>query len=381
MAGQHKKKNNHFVPQSYLVRFRSVSERQVGLYNLKSGRTIEIAPIKSQCARDYFYTKNPAFEDEFGKLEGRQNQLIARIIAEEYVPEMDSPDHHALLSLIMFQAGRTATSAAHQDHLANEFGKALLRKHLEREERNDLLGYLPKVNIHMPDGVIDSIGQHLAMYPLIGDMDVTLLTNNTTEDFLTSDHPVALCNNLPASSPAGANIGFASRGLLVLFPISPRASLLLTDPEVYKVAADKRHVTQVTKAREVIELNLTQCFNAHENLYFASAATIRETLATFGKRKDSLRAPAPAVTETEAISLDGRRGILLSMPAPKRRMTLPKAVELRRAARTDKYKLGDAFRRDPPRIAVVQAELVRLQKLREKATAEAEAKKAAEVAE
>jgi hypothetical protein len=49
-------------------------------------------------------------------------------------------------------------------------------------------------------------------------------------------------------------------------------------------------------------------------------------------------------------------------------MILPKAVELRRAARTGKYRLGDAFVRDPVRTAVVRAELDRLQKLREEAT-------------
>jgi hypothetical protein len=67
-----KKKNNHYVPQSYLRRFRSVSDRQVGLFNLKSEHHVETAPIKSQCSKDYFYTKNPLFEDEFSKLEARQ---------------------------------------------------------------------------------------------------------------------------------------------------------------------------------------------------------------------------------------------------------------------------------------------------------------------
>jgi hypothetical protein len=181
MAKQPKKKNNHFVPQSYLRRFRSVSDKQVGFYNLKSGLGREIAPIKSQCARDYFYTKNPKFEDEFGKLEGIQKALFAKVIEDYYVPQAGSPDHSALLSLMMFQAGRTVSSAAQRDHLANEFGKALLRKHLETEGRNDLLEYLPKLNISLPDGVMDSIVQHLAMYPIIGDMEVTLLANDSAQ--------------------------------------------------------------------------------------------------------------------------------------------------------------------------------------------------------
>lgn len=375
MARQQKKKSNHFVPQSYLVRFHSVSERQVGLYNLKSSRTVEIAPIKSQCARDCFYTKNPAFEEEFGKLEGIQKQLLAKIVDERYVPETDSPDHHALLNLIMFQAGRTATSAALQNHLANEFGKAVLRKQLEKDGRDDLLEYLPKLKLSMRDVVMDSIVQHLTMCPLIGDLEVTLFINESKEDFLTSDHPVALCNNLPKANSTGGNVGFASRGLLVLFPISPRALIFLSDPEVYKVTRDKRGVAGVGRARDVVELNLPQCFSADENLYFAAAARVQETLSAFRRRQAALRSPAPVVVETEAVATESRNGVLLSMRAPNRRMSLPRAAEMRRAAKTEKYVRGDAYVRDPVRRDVVRARLDKLLKKREQAN-ESAAKKA-----
>lgn len=368
-----KKKNNHFVPRSYLVRFKSVSERQVGLFNLKSGLIVETAPVKSQCSRDYFYTKNPVFENEFSKLEGEQKRLVTKIIDEEYVPAHDTSDHHLLLSLIMFQSGRTATTAEHQDHLANEFGKAIMRKSFEKDGRDDLLEYIDKVKISMPDAVIDAIGQHLSMYPLIGDLDITLFLNKSDEDFLTSDHPVALCNNLPIkSSPFGANVGFASRGLIISFPISPRTLLFLSDPEVYKVARDQRQIAAVRKARDAIELNLAQCFNAHENLYFSSASKVEQTLTSFRKRKENLRPAPPSVSEASVLTPAGRKGVLLSMPAPNRRMVLPSAVEIRHAAKTGKYMLGDAFRRDPARIAVVNAELDRIHKLREAATKAAE---------
>lgn len=185
MSRQPKKKNNHFVPQSYLERFCSVSDRQVALYNLKSGRTFETAPIKTQCSRDYFYTKNPIFEDEFTKIEGTQKRLFAEIITTEIVSAPGSPDRSALSSCIMFQAGRTVTTVENADHLANQFGKALLRNYLEKEGRDDLLAHLPELQISIPNAVMDSVGQHLAMYPLIDDLDCTLFINQTNEDFLT----------------------------------------------------------------------------------------------------------------------------------------------------------------------------------------------------
>jgi hypothetical protein len=216
------------------------------------------------------------------------------------------------------------------------------------------------------------------MYPLIDDLDCTLFINRTKEAFLTSDHPVALCNNLPATSPLGANTGFSSRGLIILFPLSPRALLFLSDREVYKIAKSERGAAVVTKGQEAVELNLSQCFNAYENLYFASSNRLQETLEVFRKRQDSLRKARPTLNETPILADSGRKQLLLEMPNRARRLILPKMVEIRRhAVRKAKYVLGDAFVRDPLRTTAVRAELDRLQKLREQATKRAEEQSAA----
>lgn len=372
MSKLEKKKNNHFVPRYYISRFASVSNKQVGLYNLKSDLITDKAPIKSQCSRDYFYTKNPVFENEFAEIEGLHKQLLSKIVDNAHVPQPNTPEHYTLLSLIMFQAGRTATTAAHQDHLADQFGKAIMRKRYERENDREMLEFLDRVNISMPGGVLEAIADHLAMHPIIGDLDVTLFENHSREDFLTSDHPVALCNDLPAqASPLGANVGFASRGLLILLPLSPRYLLLLSDPEVYKVAKGARQIAKVSKVRDAVEFNLAQCFNAHENLYFASAGRVPETLATFKRRRQVLRPGPVSLTESRVLTPEGRTGLLFTMPAPDRRMVLPSAVEIRYAARTGKYKLGDAFVRNPMIVAAVQAQT---KKIREEATKAAEAR-------
>jgi hypothetical protein len=271
----------------------------------------------------------------------------------------------------MFQEGRTVTTVEHANHLANEFGKGILRKSFEHENKSDLLEYLPKVKITVPGAVMDAIGQHLAMSMLIDDLNCTLLVNRTNEDFLTSDHPVALCNSLPSSSPFTTS-GFASRGLIMALPLSPHALILLTDAEVYKVAKSEHGVSLVTNRREIVDLNLAQCFKAHENLYFASLARVRETLDVFERRQSSLRRKAAPLTET-TVRNGNRTGILFEMEQPTLRLPLPKAVELRRAAKTNKYAIGDAFVRNPMRAAAVEADLDRLEKLRKEALRRAEA--------
>jgi hypothetical protein len=198
-----------------------VSDRQVALYNLQSGRTVEGAPMKTQCSRDYFYTKNSAFEREFTKLESSHDLLFERIISDEFVPAPMSYDRSTLSAAIMFQEGRTVTTAEHANHLANELGKLLLRIQLEKEGKTELLELLPDVKITMPNAVMDAVLQHLPMYPLIDDLDCTLFANRTTEDFLTSDHPIAVGNNLPLDVPSAAASGFSSRGLAAPPLLSP----------------------------------------------------------------------------------------------------------------------------------------------------------------
>jgi hypothetical protein len=90
------------------------------------------------------------------------------------------------------------------------------------------------------------------------DLDSTLFLNDTDEDFLTSDHPVALCNSLPASHAFDRRIGFASRGLIIVYPISQRALLFLSDAEVCKVEKNSAGASTLKRRQEVIELNLAQ---------------------------------------------------------------------------------------------------------------------------
>lgn len=128
------------------------------------------------------------------------------------------------------------------------------------------------------------------------------------------------------------------------------------------------------RRQEVIELNLAQCGNAYENLYFASLARVQATLEAFRKRSDAVRPPRPALKETEYRS-DNRRGVLLNMPRQARHLSMPKVVKIRYAVKTGKYKRGDGRVRDPVRRQVVMAELDRIDKLREEATKRAEGEK------
>jgi hypothetical protein len=249
------------------------------------------------------------------------------------------------------------------------------RHHLTNEGRTDLLEDLPKIKLTITDAVMDAVGRHLAMSPPIDDLDSTLFLNDTDEDFLTSDHPVALCNSLPASHASRRRTGFSSRGLIIVYPISPRALLFLSDAEVYKVEKNSPGASTLKGRQEVIELNLAQCGNAYENLYFASLARVQATLEAFRKRSDAVRPPCPALKETPLPSEDNRRAVLMNISPHVRRLSVPKVVQIRYAVKTGKYRLGNGRVRDPGRVQVVKSKLDRIDKLREEATKRAEGEK------
>jgi len=373
---EQKLKNNHFVPRSYLKRFCAGSEKQIALYNIDAGLTVPNAPIKSQCSRDYFHTKNPAFETSLGPIEARQKALLDQISSTGIIPVSGSQAHRDLSTCVIFQVGRTVKTVKRLDHLANEFGKAVLRLNMERDGDTEALALLPHVELASVDAVIDNIGQHLLMYPLIDDLNCTLLVNETAEDFLTSDHPVALCNSIPTTRTPERSIGFASRGLIILYPISSRELLFFSDAEVYKIDSPGAKL-KLRKVRNVIELNLAQFSNSHENVYFSSPGRVQKTLEAFRKRVRTVRPPPPVLSETTVFNTKERRRILLTMPRVSPRLSLPKAVEIRSAARTGKYALGNELVRDPNRIALVKRELRHVEQLRQKATDDAKTREAA----
>jgi hypothetical protein len=365
-------KNNHYVPRRYLKRFRSTSEREVALYNLKTARIVEKASIGDQCSRNWFYTKNPIFETTFTGLEAKFEGIFERMIADEFAPAPTSDDRQLLSAAIMFQEGRTVATAEQSVHLASEFIKFAMRHDLERKGEIDALAALPGVKIKMPDVIMDAILHHLIMPPLIGDLDCTLFANRTDEDFLTCDHPIALGNNLPPGAPSAATSGFSSRGLMIALPLSPRALVLLSDREVYKVTRNDRGVAYLTDYSEVVGLNLAQCFIARENLYFSSPSLVGRTLGEFERNKETLRMKPPKIVETP-MQIEGRIGVQFGMARTTQRFSLPKIVCIRPAAKSGRYALGDAFVRDPLRRAAVGAKLDRVNKLRQVATDRAKA--------
>ena len=64
-----------------------MDDKAINLFHIKSKRLIEKAPVKSQCARDYFYGEDLILEKGFQSLEGEYASILRRIFDSDSVDD------------------------------------------------------------------------------------------------------------------------------------------------------------------------------------------------------------------------------------------------------------------------------------------------------
>src|SRR5690554_6005499 len=83
------KENQHYVPKFYL-RFFSFehNEKQIGIFNKKTGLYFKTAKLKSQGSKKYFYGKDGLIENFLGEIENHLTPILKNIINTEQLPKM-----------------------------------------------------------------------------------------------------------------------------------------------------------------------------------------------------------------------------------------------------------------------------------------------------
>lgn len=257
-------KKHHYVPRFYLRRFAS-DGRSLSLYNFGRGVAIKNANLKNQCYRDYMYGKDGLHESNLSKMEGALAELLRRILSADVLPPPWSPDHESLCVLALLQNARTAYSA----DSVNEFSDKMWKKVLEKDPRCEP-EMLSKVRIVNTDPANFAIATMLRMYHLIMDLDYRLLLAHDKSEFITSDNPVVMYNQLMKSERSGSKTGLACKGLQIFFPLSPRHMLVFFDRTVYAYAPRETIVATVPTKEDMVQLNSLQAASALENVYFST---------------------------------------------------------------------------------------------------------------
>jgi hypothetical protein len=104
-----KKKWQHFVPRHYLKRFSFDGGRRIRLVRVRDGYYVSDGALAGQCAKNYFYSRDPKVEDHLAEIEGHSEAQI-RKICEERMDADDKSRSNDTLLLPVCNARQNGTS-------------------------------------------------------------------------------------------------------------------------------------------------------------------------------------------------------------------------------------------------------------------------------
>jgi len=255
-------KKHHYVPRFYLKRFSS-NGKSINLWNIKNELKIISANLKHQCYKDYFYGKDLKVEKALGLVEGQISEIFKLIDKYQSPPPHGTDDYLTLVIYILMQYGRTAYSADALDEMSDKLMKHIFKQKAENEGID-----LSKIKIGIKESAQYSLGITSQMYPIFLDLDCKLILNETNTEFVTSDAPVVMYNQLFSFRKYQSNTGLASKGLQIFLPICSKKLLLFYDFDSYSVGKNTSSIVKVSLPKDIYELNTLQMTSAYENVYY-----------------------------------------------------------------------------------------------------------------
>jgi hypothetical protein len=247
-------KNQHFVPRCYLRPFTLDSANlAINLFNIDRRKFVEHAPVKNQCAGDYFYGKDPALERALQSTEGIYAAAVQDILAPGYT--LTDTHREVLRRFWLLQHMRT---------------EAASRRAVEMTaETRDLIGVtFAEFNLNIRQAVLLAMRVFVDVMDAVDDLRVCLLRNLTEVPFVTSDDPAVLSNwwYLEGARTRRTAFGLQSAGALLLLPLSPQVLCLAYDGEVYNVPDGEGWVA-IRHPEDVEALNQHQFLNCRANIF------------------------------------------------------------------------------------------------------------------
>ena len=259
-----KNKKHHYVPKFYLKRFSS-DKRSICLYNIPKQLYVKNANLRNQCYQDYFYGKENTTEYAISGMEGEISNLYRFIDNVNSLPPPFTDPHVALVMSILIQLSRTKYQADALDEMNDKLLKHVFKEKIESEFKDvNIDDYI----IGIKDVANYSMGLTVGNYPLLLDLRYKLLINRTGVEFITSDNPIVMYNQLLSVRNIGSNTGLSVKGLQILFPLDPNKMIIMYDNKSYRVGNDGHNTVVLLNVKDVYNLNALQACSCYENVYF-----------------------------------------------------------------------------------------------------------------
>jgi len=237
--------------------------KHIGVYIFKTKTWINEANLKNQSYENYFYDKDGMLEDALSTLENISAESIRKIDTTYTLPKPSTEDFKAIWVFTFLQATRTKSIAKETNEMTNKLFKIVFK--------NDprFKGNINNLEFGIKNTAAFNIDTTIKTMYYAKDLACKLIVNKSSIPFITSDNPVVRYNQfLERRKFPGGLTGFASKGLQIFFPITPNLMLLFYDDKVYKCGLKKRSRLETSQTEDIFNLNLLQCLNCDELIYF-----------------------------------------------------------------------------------------------------------------
>ncbi|QXA06294.1 DUF4238 domain-containing protein [Acinetobacter pittii] len=274
-------KNQHFVPQCYLRSFslqKDTKARSISLFNLRSHRLFENAPIKNQCSKDYFYGKDLKIEKALHEYEGSYSNLL-QTIQQNPTYQLTEKDKKCLINFWFVQYIRTEYYI--KESLLS-FQKFVENNEIQEHIDNNILNQYETTKMIMKN-------MHIGFH-LLDDLTCILIKNYTEVPFITSDNPAILTNRYYFKKDLLKyfSFGLNSMGTLLILPISPNYCFLAYDKKVYSIPHHK-NILKIKKDKDIEIINQFQIINCNYNIYLSSTSSFESYYKKYLKLRSQSR--------------------------------------------------------------------------------------------
>lgn len=284
------KKYNHYIPKFYLSNF-SGSNKFIDKYVLSSGKIIRYAPTRSTGGKDYLYGKDGQIENIFCQLEGQWSRILKEIILTENLPRNPN-DYEYLLHYIILSENRTLIKANNNMSYWGEQYRViakLLKEHGKINMSEDAINSI-EAKAAIPN--LPDIKNSIYIMNICADLQMSLIKNNSSLPFITSDHPVVKYNQFFLSQSYLRAYGYGQIGIQMFFPISPKYCLVLFDPTPYRLHNYYNNKFIISDPTGIRSINTLIANYAYQELYFSSSTSDQTLRKIVSRRIPNSLSPA-----------------------------------------------------------------------------------------
>jgi hypothetical protein len=263
-----KLKNQHYVPEFYLKNF-STDNKNLNVYVIKDQK-FTLGPIKHQCSKSYFYSKDTTFETLLSQLESNEASAINKLIREKSLTNLNYEiDFIRILEFISVMHGRTLSRKKGMEKMLDDFTEKIFKPMFRADPLSKGLSDedIKSIKIKNPYMHLLGVQEGVKGWILLSDLVPILLVNNNEIEFWISDHPIVFYNRAFHHLKGVSMCGYTSFGLQVFCPLSPTLALMLVHSPYYKIKMNKRHKVRLSQD-EVKEINKLQFFSGYNSVFY-----------------------------------------------------------------------------------------------------------------